>query len=94
MNLCRPRFNPETIELRLRELAYLNSSATIRFRATGKKTPDSEWKEFHFDGGIQEFVAWINRSKTALHDPLFVSKKVSVLDSKQCRHTSGKTKAP
>ena len=102
------KFNPDTIELRLRELAYLNSAATIKFRALGKKRAikavesDSDpedtdtqaasvsangtaetvspapgdWKVFHYDGGIQEFVAWVNREKPVIHDPIYVSKKV------------------
>lgn len=74
---CRLQFNPETIELRLRELAYLNSAATVSFRALSAAASEApDWTQFHFKGGIKEYVAWVNREKPIMHDPIFVSKKV------------------
>jgi len=34
--LCRATFDPDTIASRLRELAFLNNAATIRYKATQK----------------------------------------------------------
>lgn len=75
---CRAFFKPETIKLRLRELAYLNNAATIHFRALKSENgaKPAEWTSFHFDGGIKEYVEWINRSKQNLHDAILISRKV------------------
>ena len=39
--LCSVSFDPEVIASRLRELAFLNNTATIRFRATSRPKPGS-----------------------------------------------------
>ena len=45
-------FDPDTVRSRLRELAFLNSAVTIRFRALGEKSrsaaAEAEWETFHF----------------------------------------------
>ena len=52
-----------TLQNRFRNQAFLNREATIHFedRRTGKK------ETFHYDGGVSEFVQYLNRSKTPLH---------------------------
>jgi DNA gyrase subunit B len=63
-------FNFETIESRLKELAFLNAglSIVITDDRTDKKST------FKYDGGIVEFVRYIDRNKTPLHpDPIFLS---------------------
>jgi len=127
-------FEPETIRARLRELAFLNSSATIRFKVIGgssKKavaarralafieeeegdikyddssasssataTADDDddegssssrppppsspvpsstfdadgWETFHFAGGLEEYVRWLNRDKSPLHPRPFYAR--------------------
>ena len=60
------RFKYETLHTRMREQAFLNGGlriSTIDSRI-GKETKD----EMHYEGGIREFVSYINRSKTTLHD--------------------------
>jgi len=61
-------FNYDTLVRRLRELAFLNKGLKITIedeRSDGKD-------EFHFEGGIIEFVEYINRRRTALHEPIFI----------------------
>ncbi len=61
-------FNFDTLVRRLRELAFLNKGVKITIedeRSDGKE-------EFHFEGGIIEFVEYINRRRTALHEPIFI----------------------
>ncbi len=63
-------FKFQTIESRLKELAFLNAGLEINI------TDEREDKHvtFKFDGGIKEFVRYINRNKTTLHpDPIYVS---------------------
>jgi len=57
-------FSYSTLESRLRELAFLNPGVTIAIE--DERTGESN--EFTFDGGIREFVRYLNESKTALHD--------------------------
>ena len=59
-------FNYETILTRMREQAFLNAGLKIR---TIDERPGSEAKdEMCYAGGIREFVIYINRNKTALHE--------------------------
>jgi DNA gyrase subunit B len=57
-------FSFEILSQRLRELAYLNHGLTIALR--DDRTDKSH--EFHFDGGIMEFVADLNSTKVSIHD--------------------------
>ena len=65
-------FDRATLEHRFRELAFLNSGVHIVF----KDLRDIETYELdlHYEGGVQAFVQYLNRGKTALHSPtLFMS---------------------
>jgi DNA gyrase subunit B len=56
--------NDDTLLQRLRETAFLTKGLRIRFvdeRADGKTV------EFHYEGGIKDFVSYINESKDAIH---------------------------
>ncbi|MBR3223317.1 MAG: DNA topoisomerase (ATP-hydrolyzing) subunit B [Kiritimatiellae bacterium] len=57
-------FKWETLCSRLRELAFLNKGVTIRFRDDEGETHHEE--TFHYDGGIDEFVEWLNANKKPL----------------------------
>ena len=59
-----------TIESRLKELAFLNGG--LRINVLDER--DGKESSFKYDGGIKEFVRYINRNKNPLHpDPIFVS---------------------
>ena len=51
---------------RLRELAFLNSG--IRINITDERQEPAKTFEFHFEGGLVQFVEYINKSKQKLHD--------------------------
>ena len=59
-------FDFATLEHRLRELAFLNSG--VRIKLADKRSSDGPVSEFFFDGGLTEFVNWLNRSRTPLHN--------------------------
>lgn len=61
----------KTLENRLRELAFLNSGVRIRLRDERPAEPLET--EFFYDGGVREFVRYLDRSKTPLiEEPIFV----------------------
>jgi len=55
-----------TLEHRLRELAFLNSG--VKIILCDKRISPEKKVEFNFDGGLKEFVNWINKSKNPVHD--------------------------
>ena len=57
-------FSFSTLESRLRELAFLNSGVEIGL----EDDRDSESQRFCYEGGIREFVAYLDETKTTLHD--------------------------
>jgi len=59
-------FDANILIARFRELAFLNRGVTIRF-VDERQDPPLE-REFHADGGIQEFVERLNEGRRALHD--------------------------
>ena len=59
-------FNFETLEHRLRELAFLNSG--VKINLTDMRGPEPRHTNFAYDGGLKEFVCYLDRNKTALLD--------------------------
>ncbi|MFC7154614.1 DNA topoisomerase (ATP-hydrolyzing) subunit B [Halomarina halobia] len=57
-------FSYTTLESRLRELAFLNPGVEITLR----DERSGEEATFKYDGGIREFVVYLNETKSALHD--------------------------
>ena len=56
----------KTLETRLRELAFLNSG--VRIFLADERPADPVRVELHYDGGVREFVRWLDRSKTSMMD--------------------------
>ncbi|MBL7665417.1 MAG: DNA topoisomerase (ATP-hydrolyzing) subunit B [Bacteriovoracaceae bacterium] len=56
-------FNYDTLANRFREMAFLNKGLRISM----KDERSSKEETFHYEGGISEFVNYINRAKTPLH---------------------------
>ena len=59
-------FNYDTLAQRLRELAFLNKGLTITL--TDERVDPAKQHEFHYSGGIAEFIKHLNRGKAVLHD--------------------------
>jgi len=56
-------FNFDTLSQRLRELSYLNKGLKISIMDERNDTR----KDFHYKGGIREFVQYLNQNKTAIN---------------------------
>ena len=59
-------FDYNTLEHRLREMAFLNKGIKILFKdeREGKKKSET----YHYEGGIKEFVKFLNKNKDAIHE--------------------------
>ncbi|MEM8603870.1 MAG: DNA topoisomerase (ATP-hydrolyzing) subunit B [Cyanobacteria bacterium P01_H01_bin.121] len=67
------QFDYTTIAGRLRELAYLNGGVRIiftdeRLEITKSETPKVE--QYYYEGGIREYVNYMNRDKSPLHEEI------------------------
>ena len=58
-------FSFNTLETRLREMAFLNKG--IKITLEDKRKDKKRKEEFHYEGGIKEFVAFQNQNKEAIH---------------------------
>jgi DNA gyrase subunit B len=59
-------FNYDTLAQRLRELAFLNKGLVIIL--TDERVDPVKTHEFHYSGGIVEFIKHLNRGKSVLHE--------------------------
>ena len=76
------RFNAEQVSRRLRELAYLNKGLTITFLDQRAPRPSEDDEDapkpaqretYCYEGGIVDYVRYLNADKTALHDePIYL----------------------
>ncbi len=64
-------FHFETLSSRLRELAFLNKGLKIIL----EDERDSRKNEFNYDGGIKEFVEYLNKNKNPLHSVIYFEKE-------------------
>jgi DNA gyrase subunit B len=65
----------DTLQNRLRELAFLNAGVRITFRderpssagAAGEPAAAAREETYHYQGGVEEFVRFVNRGRSPLH---------------------------
>lgn len=58
-------FDYEILQTRIREIAFLTRGLRITLR--DKREGHEVEKSFHYEGGIKEFVQYLNKSKSALY---------------------------
>ena len=65
-------FNFKTIESRLRELAFLNTG--VKINLIDQRSSKEKKIIFKYDGGINEYVKFLNKSKNSIHsEPIYFS---------------------
>ena len=66
-------FDYNTLAGRLRELAYLNAGVEIIFRDLRLdllKSSEPRVQNYRYDGGVKEYISYINRDKKPLHEEI------------------------
>ncbi len=62
-------FDFDTLATRLRETAFLTKGLKINIE--DKREGKEQKKSFHYEGGIKEFVQYLNKSKTPIYNEVF-----------------------
>ena len=64
-------FDFDTLEHRMRELAFLNSG--VHLRLIDERSSEAKEVDMEYEGGIKEFVKYLDQSKNSLHgEPFFL----------------------
>ena len=61
-------FDFDTLKRRLREMAFLTKG--LKINLTDKRDENERKESYHYEGGIKEFVQYLNRHKTTLYDKI------------------------
>ncbi len=61
-------FDYDTLQHRLREMAFLNKG--IKITLTDEREGQKKKETFHYEGGLKEFVKFLNSNKDALHEEI------------------------
>jgi DNA gyrase subunit B len=68
------KFDFNTLATRMREIAFLNKGLKIILKSEEEKKKEI----YHYEGGLIEFVRWVNKSKEAIHNkPIYYTKEDS-----------------
>ena len=83
-------YDYDTLKIRLRETAFLTKNLKIILRDDRE---DKKEKVFHYEGGIKEFVTYLNRSNVPLYDTVIYceGKKDNVLVEVAMQHNDSYT---
>jgi len=60
-------YNYETLKVRTRELAFLNKGLILTIR-DDRDEEDTTGETYHYEGGISEYVKYLNVNKTPIHE--------------------------
>ena len=80
-------YNYDTLKTRLRETAFLTKG--LKIILIDKREGKEKEKTFHYEGGIKEFVQFMNKGKQALYDKVFYCEgtKENILVEVAMQHT-------
>ena len=62
-------YDYETLKVRVRELAFLNRGLQLTLR-DDRDEEDTQGEKFLYEGGISEYVRFLNQNKTPIHDDI------------------------
>ena len=62
-------YDYETLKVRVRELAFLNRGLQLTLR-DDRDGEDTQGEKFLYEGGISEYVRFLNQNKTPIHDDI------------------------
>ncbi len=89
------KFNYTVISTRLREIAFLNKTITLKLNDNRPEDEGGTGKQrvFHYEGGLSDFVKYIDEEKDALYDkPIHISAADNGMQIEVAiQHTSGYT---
>ncbi len=71
-------FSFTTLAQRFREMAFVTRGVTITLRDDRVK-PIPREMTFYFEGGVRSFVRYLNRNRSALHEPVYVERDVEIV---------------
>ena len=82
-------FDYATIKQRLREMAFLTKG--LRISLTDKREECKKTDSFHYEGGIMEYVSYLNKNQTVLYDKIIYceGKKGTVQVEVALQHNDG-----
>ena len=66
-------YDHDLLRDRLRQLAFLNKGIRLVFNDEREETPEKQHHEFMFEGGLKEYVQFLNRNRTAVHPDIIYS---------------------
>ena len=66
-------YDHEILRDRLRQLAFLNKGIRLVFRDEREEREDHRQYSFLFEGGLRQYVEYLNRHRTAIHDDIIYS---------------------
>jgi len=68
-------YSYETLQTRLRELAFLNKGLKISIEDKRVEGDESIYEEYYYEGGIKSYVEYLNGSKEVLHEPFYAERE-------------------
>ena len=82
-------FEYSTIKHRLREMAFLTKG--LRISLTDRREEGKKTDSFHYEGGIMEYVSYLNKNQTVLYDKIIYceGKKGTVQVEVALQHNDG-----
>ena len=88
-------FHGDIVSRRLQELAYLNKGVKITFTDERVTNPEERTHVFQYDGGIADYVRYLNTGKNALHEDIILleGKRDQIICQAAIQYTDGYTES-
>lgn len=85
-------YDYETLRVRTRELAFLNKGLKLTLR-DDRDNEDTTGETFYYEGGISEYVKYLNKNKTPIHEQIIHlnGEEAGIMFEVAMQYTSGYT---